>query len=94
MTPALSTIACARVRSASAAARRASQISSVQKIDVYISDPDVSIFIVRTKKISDVGGSLKSDTLFKMFSIVCRDVLITYSSYNNDVPSVSVLVLH
>jgi len=32
MTPALSTIACAKDRSASAAARRASQISSVRKI--------------------------------------------------------------
>lgn len=31
MTPALSTIACARVRSASAAARRASQISSANE---------------------------------------------------------------
>lgn len=37
MTPALSTIACARARSASAAARRASQISGTQAIlGVYV----------------------------------------------------------
>jgi len=42
MTPALSTIACARVKSASAAARSASQISSAQENDNYISDEYVT----------------------------------------------------
>jgi hypothetical protein len=75
MTPALSTIACARVKSASAAARSASQISSAQENDNYISDVYVTdawirkVFLVTVQGHQKITGTLQQSRSFLLFHL-------------------------
>lgn len=75
MTPALSTIACARVKSASAAARSASQISSDQENDNYISDGYVTeacrreVFLVTIQGHQKITGTLQQSRSLLFFHL-------------------------